>query len=247
MALQISEEGLRAMKRKDYHAAIRFFTEALAVEDDRASLLLHRGIAHAKLHDYDRAITDLCASVDRCPLLTRAWLFMAKVHLKQERYPDACRAAAEALRMDTASPLPYALIALARFHQGEYLGSARKATRALRYCAENTALSPSSAALASSALTLRALSHAALGCHAAAVSDLARAVDECGNAPLAHCVLAEIRAARGVDLAAALDDITALLRCRGASKRALYARALVRYCAGDSRGTIADCRAGLRA
>eukprot|EP01105_Mastigella_eilhardi_P009408 TRINITY_DN2220_c0_g1_i21.p1 TRINITY_DN2220_c0_g1~~TRINITY_DN2220_c0_g1_i21.p1 ORF type:complete len:137 (-),score=19.20 TRINITY_DN2220_c0_g1_i21:45-455(-) len=131
MALQVSDAGLRAMKRKDYRGAIRFFTEALAVEEDRTSCCCIAG-------SRTRSCT---TATGRGSSRSRRTLPVLCVAVPRQSSSEA-----EVLRVDSSSPLPYALIALARFHQGEYLRSARKATHALRCCAEDAAVSPSAAA-----------------------------------------------------------------------------------------------------
>lgn len=77
------EKGNEAMKRKDYTAAIKFYTRAIDLIPKNPIFLSNRAAAYASKQEYTMALTDAQAAVDADPSYTKGWgrLGLAKLEL----------------------------------------------------------------------------------------------------------------------------------------------------------------------
>ncbi len=64
-AKNLSDEGDRSFQRKDYRTAITKYAEAIVLVPDVPALHYWKGYAHYYLNEYDQAITELDAALDR--------------------------------------------------------------------------------------------------------------------------------------------------------------------------------------
>lgn len=66
-------QGNSAMQRKDYTAAVDFYTQALNIVPKNTIYLSNRAAAYSNLQKYDEAIQDAQIAVDTDPTYTKAW------------------------------------------------------------------------------------------------------------------------------------------------------------------------------
>ncbi|KIM22050.1 hypothetical protein M408DRAFT_29057, partial [Serendipita vermifera MAFF 305830] len=79
----LKDKGNEAMKKKEYQAAIDFYTDALDIEPENPVLLSNRAAAFISVEEYQLGCDDAQAAVDADPTFTKAWgrLGLAKLEL----------------------------------------------------------------------------------------------------------------------------------------------------------------------
>jgi len=85
----LEKRGLDAFVDEDYDAAVNFYTEALSLEADNASVYINRAAAHIKLKNFTDAVADATRAIELNPKLSKAYLRKGIACFHLEEYQTA--------------------------------------------------------------------------------------------------------------------------------------------------------------
>jgi tetratricopeptide (TPR) repeat protein len=111
--------GHASLNQGNVAAAIKAFTEALALDPDNAAVRLSRADAHREAHDFDRAIEDYTESLHLRPLHAPAYQGRGDAYFGKRDYDRAVDDYTEALRLDPKDAVTLNNRGLARHRKGQ--------------------------------------------------------------------------------------------------------------------------------
>lgn len=82
-------EGILQMQKDDIQGALENFDQAVMLESSNPIMLVNRGIAHDELGQYEAAIADYTAAIERDEALTEAYYNRANAHHNLKQYEQA--------------------------------------------------------------------------------------------------------------------------------------------------------------
>jgi tetratricopeptide (TPR) repeat protein len=108
---EFAREGFAANERREYHSAVRSFTEALkqrqSPPEQRGLLLYGRGVAYEALGRRDLALGDLDAAIALLPDFSNAYVYRALAWSGRRQFAKARDDLLQALRLNPSSALIY--------------------------------------------------------------------------------------------------------------------------------------------
>ncbi|XP_057752286.1 hsp70-Hsp90 organizing protein 1-like [Arachis stenosperma] len=100
MANEAKAKGNAAFSSGDYSAAVRHFSDAIALAPDNHVLYSNRSAAYASLHDYSNALSDAQKTVDLKPDWPKGYSRLGAAHLGLGHHHDAVSAYRKGLEVD---------------------------------------------------------------------------------------------------------------------------------------------------
>lgn len=100
MADEAKAKGNAAFSSGDYSAAVRHFTDAIALAPTNHVLYSNRSAAHASLHNYAEALTDAKKTVELKPDWAKGYSRLGAAHLGLQNHADAISAYKKGLEID---------------------------------------------------------------------------------------------------------------------------------------------------
>jgi tetratricopeptide (TPR) repeat protein len=105
--------GQLEMARGNYSPALEWLDRAASLNPDLSGLDTQRGLACLNLEQWDRARACFDRAVQSQPQEARAWLGLARAHLRDQRFREALEHAGKALDLDDSLALAYLTVAQA--------------------------------------------------------------------------------------------------------------------------------------
>jgi len=96
----LKEQGNEALRSADYTAAVKLYTEAIAVCSTNAIYYVNRAAAFTKLEQFDKAIADCRQGLTIDPAYSKAYSRLGTCYFTQGDYEQAKAAYAQALELE---------------------------------------------------------------------------------------------------------------------------------------------------
>jgi tetratricopeptide (TPR) repeat protein len=101
------DQGIRALKAKEYGAALGWFDKAVELDPHNTSAYLHRGLAHSYRRDHDLALVDFEKAVQLEPQDPFAYLHRGNCHHERDAFEKAIEDFTTAIRLDPNEVDPF--------------------------------------------------------------------------------------------------------------------------------------------
>ena len=90
----------KAIKRKDYHGASKFYTEAIELDPSDATLYSNRSLCYLQMTEGDKALRDANTCIKLRPEWIKGYYRKGAALMSLEDYKEACDAFMAGLQLD---------------------------------------------------------------------------------------------------------------------------------------------------
>ncbi|XP_044365197.1 ankyrin repeat and protein kinase domain-containing protein 1 isoform X2 [Triticum aestivum] len=98
--VQLKSFGEKAIKRKDYHGASKFYTEAIELDPSDATLYSNRSLCYLQTTEADKALHDANTCIKLRPEWIKGYYRKGAALMSLEDYKEACDAFMAGLQLD---------------------------------------------------------------------------------------------------------------------------------------------------
>ncbi|CAM0875473.1 unnamed protein product [Alopecurus aequalis] len=98
--VQLKSYGGEAVKRKDYHGASMFYTEAIELDPSDATLYSNRSLCHLEMSEAEKALHDANTCIRLRPEWIKGYYRKGAAFMLLEDYKEACDAFMAGLQLD---------------------------------------------------------------------------------------------------------------------------------------------------
>ncbi|KAE8791368.1 Ankyrin-3 [Hordeum vulgare] len=98
--VQLKSYAEKAIKRKDYHGASMFYTEAIELDPSDAALYSNRSLCYLQMTEADKAVRDANTCIKLCPEWIKGYYRKGAALMSLEDYKGACDAFMAGLQVD---------------------------------------------------------------------------------------------------------------------------------------------------